>query len=64
MLGLPRSLHTVLPYFALDLGGSSFDVGALQGVFGIGQFVGNFVMGKASDKFGRKPIIIISLFTR
>ena len=33
----------ILPYLAIELGGLAFDVGALGGVFSVGQLIGNFV---------------------
>merc|ERR1712216_479830 len=35
--------------------GSSIDVGAILGVFALGQMIGNQVMGRVSDRIGRKP---------
>ena len=51
----------VQPYLADDLGASAFQISALVGTFSLGQLVGNVVMGRLSDKIGRKPIIIMSL---
>ena len=41
--------------------GTPVDVGALGGCFSIGQLIGNIIMGRVSDKIGRKPIIMLSL---
>ena len=41
--------------------GTAIDVGALAGCFSMGQLVGNVVMGRVSDKIGRKFVILLSL---
>lgn len=41
--------------------GTAIDVGALGGCFSIGQLIGNIVMGRVSDRVGRKPVIMLSL---
>ena len=42
--------------------GTAVDLGALTGCFSIGQFVGNIIMGRVSDRVGRKFVILASLF--
>lgn len=55
-------LVPLLPTFATSqLGVSDFGVGILFGVFSLVQFIFNPVLGKISDKYGRRPIILISL---
>ena len=49
------------PYFAVELGASSFQVGLLLSIYSIMQFFFSPIWGKLSDKFGRRPIILISL---
>lgn len=41
--------------------GNSIDVGAVIGCFSFGQVLGNFIMGRLSDRVGRKPIVMASL---
>jgi MFS family permease len=53
----------ILPYYALELGASSAEVGILLGIYPLMQFVSNIIMGKMSDKYGRKPVILASLVT-
>jgi len=35
----------------------------LLGLYPFGQFVGSPIMGSFSDRFGRKPVLLISLST-
>lgn len=51
----------VQPFLADTLGASAFQISALVGTFSAGQLLGNIVMGRLSDKIGRKPIILLSL---
>jgi multidrug resistance protein len=54
----------VLPsflFFAANLGASSTMAATIIGMFAIGQFVGTPVWGRLSDRYGRKPILILSL---
>jgi MFS family permease len=45
----------ILPFFALDLGATSLEVGIMTGIYPLFQLFGNIVMGRVSDKYGRKP---------
>ena len=51
----------VMPYYVESLGGSATVVGALFSTFAIGQIVSSMWMGIASDRYGRRPIILLSL---
>jgi MFS family permease len=51
----------ILPFFALELGATSTEVGFIIGVYSLAQLIGNVVMGNLSDRVGRKPVIIASL---
>ena len=42
--------------------GTAVDLGALTGCFSVGQFIGNNIMGRVSDRIGRKFVILSSLF--
>ncbi len=62
MLGL----FLILPVFAIHAktlpgGDSAFLIGLAMGVYGLTQSFGQIPLGIASDKYGRKPIIIIGL---
>ena len=55
-------LISILPTFASkDLGVSDFEIGFLIAIFSLVQFLFNPLLGKISDKFGRRPIILITL---
>lgn len=57
-------LIPILPAFASkDLNISDFGIGVLFASFSLMQFIFNPVLGRLSDKFGRKPLILITLFT-
>ena len=55
-------LLPVLPYFALSLGASASEVGALTGLYALCQFIGAPLIGRASDTIGRKPMFLLDLF--
>lgn len=62
MLGL----FLILPVFAIHAktlpgGDSAFLIGLAMGIYGLTQSFGQIPLGIASDKYGRKPIIIIGL---
>jgi DHA1 family tetracycline resistance protein-like MFS transporter len=50
----------LLPFYAEKYHATPFLVGALVSVFAACQLVGGPVLGKLSDTFGRKPLLIIS----
>ncbi|MFC1790392.1 MFS transporter [Patescibacteria group bacterium] len=49
-----------LPYMAQDLGASPLTVGLILTSFSLLQFISAPIMGKLSDRFGRKPLLVIS----
>ena len=51
----------VMPYFANGLGGTVVDVGLLMGVFSAMELLFAPVWGKISDRFGRKPVMLLGL---
>ncbi len=51
-----------LPEFILNLSGSLISYGLVIGVFNITQAIFQFPIAAASDKFGRKAMIVIGLF--
>ncbi|MDA3861445.1 MAG: MFS transporter [Melioribacteraceae bacterium] len=55
-------LIPILPTFASSqIGISDFGIGAIIGVYSLVQFLFNPIVGKLSDRIGRRPIILISL---
>jgi len=51
----------LMPYIAESFGLNSFFVGLLLAMYPIGQVFGTPVLGRLSDRFGRKPILLISV---
>ncbi len=49
------------PYLAEAFGASPLQVGLLMSVYSLAQFIFSPVWGQLSDRFGRRPIILISL---
>lgn len=57
-------LMPILPTFGTKiLHISDFEIGISVAVFSLMQFLFNPVLGKLSDKFGRRPVILVSLLT-
>jgi len=52
----------ILPYYAESFGADAAQLGILYSAFSASEFVGNLLMGTLSDIFGRRVLIIISLF--
>ena len=51
----------IMPFFAKSLGGTVVDVGILMAAFSAAELLLAPVWGKASDRIGRKPVIVIGL---
>jgi len=51
----------LLPYLADSLGASKLQIGLLTAMYPLAQFFGAPVLGRLSDRFGRKPILLISI---
>ncbi|MCK4379880.1 MAG: MFS transporter [Candidatus Lokiarchaeota archaeon] len=50
----------VIPFLGLSLGLNAFQVGLIMSVFSFSQLFASPVTGKLSDRFGRKPILLVS----
>jgi DHA1 family tetracycline resistance protein-like MFS transporter len=50
----------ILPYFAARFSATPIVIGILQATYPLMQFLGAPILGRFSDRFGRKPILIIS----
>lgn len=60
MLGL-IIIYPLLPFYAEDLGADAAIVGALIASFSVAQLVAAPVWGWLSDKYGRRPAILVGL---
>ncbi len=56
---LPRLVES---FVGNDPGRGAFYVGALASAYALMQFVFSPIMGSLSDRFGRRPVLLISLF--
>ena len=59
-------LFLIMPVIAIDINSSSVDnsailIGLVIGIYGLTQAIFQIPFGLASDKFGRKPIIVLGL---
>jgi DHA1 family tetracycline resistance protein-like MFS transporter len=50
----------LLPFYAEKLGASPFQVGWLIGVYALCQLISGPLLGRMSDRTGRKPLLIVS----
>lgn len=50
----------LLPFYSKTLGASPFVVGMIVSVYGLCQFISGPILGQASDKMGRRKILILS----
>jgi MFS family permease len=50
-----------LPYYTLKLGGGGLQVGILLTSYSLAQLVGAPILGRISDRTGRRPILLLSL---
>jgi len=50
----------LLPFYAEKLGASPFEVGWLIGVYAVCQLISGPLLGRISDRIGRKPLLILS----
>ena len=61
MIGL-GIIWPLVPVYAVDLGASGFQVGLIIAVFNFARTVFNPIAGRFSDRWGRKPFIMLGLF--
>jgi DHA1 family tetracycline resistance protein-like MFS transporter len=51
----------LLPYYAETFGASPFVIGLLTASYAAAQFLGAPLMGRLSDRYGRRPILLLSI---
>lgn len=51
----------LLPFWAEKLGANPIEVGLILTIYAVAQFLFTPVLGSLSDRFGRRPVIIVSL---
>jgi MFS family permease len=52
----------ILPFYAQRYGASPVQIGAIIAAFSLMQFLFTPVWGRVSDRIGRRPVILVSLF--
>src|SRR5512136_2377508 len=52
----------LLPFYAKSFGASELTVGLLLASYSLMQFIGAPVLGRLSDRYGRRPILLVSQF--
>ena len=52
----------LLPYYAETFGASEFVTGLLVGSYAVAQFIGAPILGRLSDRYGRRPVLLASVF--
>ncbi|WP_282801341.1 MFS transporter [Secundilactobacillus kimchicus] len=52
----------VMPFLRNELHLSAFDMGVMTSLFAFAQFIASPIIGRTSDKIGRKPILTVGLF--
>ena len=52
----------LLPYYAETFHANAFVTGLLVASYGIAQLIGAPLLGRMSDRYGRRPILLASIF--
>lgn len=52
----------LLPYYAKSFQVTEFVTGILIASYALAQLIGSPILGRLSDKYGRKPILLVSVF--
>jgi MFS transporter, DHA1 family, tetracycline resistance protein len=50
----------LLPYYAATFGANAVQIGALLATFSICQLISSPLIGRLSDRFGRKPVLLVT----
>lgn len=51
----------LLPFYAQEFGASEFEIGLLLAVYSLAQLVMAPVLGLLSDRFGRRPVLLVAV---
>jgi MFS family permease len=51
----------ILPYYSQQFGAGGFGFGALLGIYSAMQFVATVVLGRLSDRVGRRPVLLTTI---
>jgi MFS transporter, DHA1 family, multidrug resistance protein len=52
----------ILPFYVEKFGGGGKEMGMLMAIFSVMQFIFSPIWGNLSDRYGRKPILMIGIF--
>ena len=59
LLGL-TIIIPLMPLYATSFGANAFTIGLLGAAYPIMQFIGAPILGRLSDRYGRKPVLLVS----
>ena len=51
----------LLPFYAEHFNATPFEVGMLVAVYSLAQFIFSPILGRMSDRYGRRPILFLSI---
>lgn len=52
----------ILPFYALEYGANEFVLGLLLSSYAVAQLFGAPILGRLSDQYGRRPVLLLSAF--
>ncbi len=52
----------ILPFYAIDYGANEFVLGILLASYAVAQLFGAPILGRLSDQYGRRPVLLLSAF--